>query len=291
MKPVHHTPRALLGLRDIAADYDAILCDIWGVMHDGLRAFAGVEDALNTFRDSQKKPVLLLTNAPRPYDNVERRLLKVGIKTRCYDKILTSGDLTRTLVTLRGKAGEVCHFVGPESDKDLIDGLDIRFSACEGADFILLSGLYDASCETPEDYREQATIWREKNLPLICANPDHKVQMGDRDVYCAGAIAALYEAMGGDVIWVGKPHAPSYDQAKAMLSDMTGKQKPHILAIGDGPLTDIAGANKAGLDVLFITGGLMSMSAHAHKTTPQGITDFLSAYGVHAAYSCAHLMW
>ncbi|MDB2668690.1 TIGR01459 family HAD-type hydrolase [Alphaproteobacteria bacterium] len=279
------------GLSDISANYNAIICDVWGVLHNGQAPFRGADEALFAFRQAGGK-VLLLSNAPRPAHAVASRLAEIGVRTDAYDDILTSGDAARTLLEQRGALGQKCFHLGPEKDADLVAGVDIEFCDLQDADFILMSGLYDDSVETPDDYAEAMANWMAHGKQLICANPDRLVQVGDQIIYCGGAVAELYENMGGDVVWLGKPYPAVYERAQTMLAKMlnTDIDSVHALAIGDGPKTDIPGAEQAGLDALFITGGLAGAMGR-NLDTVEDIAQVLNEENTHAAFAQRHLAW
>ena len=286
-------PKILTGFAEIAADYDAVLCDIWGVLHNGRAPFDGVDDALEAYRNQGGK-VLLLSNAPRPGETALKRLDTIGNRKTSYDGILTSGDATRAKLTELGQSGKSCCHIGPEKDADLIAGLDIEFTEIERADVVLFSGMYDDMTESPQDYQSLLTEMQARGLPMICPNPDRTVQFGDKVIYCAGAVAELYETIGGQVIWMGKPYPVVYARAHTMLQDMTGRDAPRVLAIGDGPKTDIPGAAAAGIDALFITGGLASAMAGASGAkldTAEDIAAVLAEENTQSAYAMRHLIW
>lgn len=282
-------PRLLTGFCDIAADYDAVLCDIWGVLHNGRAPFDGVDDALESYRNQGGK-VLLLSNAPRPGETALARLDAIGNRQSSYDGILTSGDATRAKLTELGQTGQSCCHIGPEKDADLVAGLDIEFTEMGSADVVLFSGMYDDMSETPQDYVPLLTEMQARGLPMICPNPDRTVQFGDKVIYCAGAVAELYETMGGQVIWMGKPYPVVYARAQTMLQNMTGMDAPRVLAIGDGPKTDIPGAATAGIDALFIAGGLAGASG-APIDTAEDIAAVLAEENTQAAFAMRHLIW
>lgn len=243
--------------RELTANVDVILSDIWGVVHDGLEGFPGACAALLEFRQ-QGGTVILITNAPRPADSVQRQLRKMNIADETYDAIVSSGDLTRSYV-----AEHLQHSVfqiGPERDNPMFRGLDVKFAPLESADYILCTGPFDDEVETAEDYREMMVTARKRNLTFICANPDIVVERGDKLIYCAGAIAELYRELGGNVIFYGKPHAPIYERAFELAASKRGKPtaKNRILAIGDSVRTDLTGANAMGIDCLFVTRGIHS---------------------------------
>lgn len=284
-----HLPLMISGLSEIAADYSAALCDIWGVIHDGQTVFPHVSDALQQFR-KYSGPVILLSNAPRPAATVARRLTELGLSQECYDGIVTSGEVTRHLLTARGQQGQKCHHVGPEKDADLVAELAIELSDLEAADFILLSGLYDDLTETPDDYGSLLDQWHQRGLEIICANPDRIVPFGDRFIYCAGAVAERYEQKGGGVEWVGKPYPLVYQHALEVLAGL-GAPTQNVLAIGDGPKTDIAGANRAGLDALFVGAGLGRNAPDYDLTQADGVAAFLALDQARAHASIDQLQW
>ena len=282
-------PQMLTGLADIAENYDALIVDIWGVLHNGQAPFEGVDAALLNYRQQGGK-VLLLSNAPRPGTSAVKRLEAIGNSHDGFDDILTSGDAVRALMSDMGREGKkICH-IGPQKDADLITDLEVEFVDEDAADAILFSGPYDDTTETPDDYGDMLARFRARNLPLLCPNPDRTVQFGDRVIYCAGAIAEAYENIGGEVVWVGKPYPVVYTRARAMLRHMTGLENPNLLAIGDGPKTDMPGAEAAGIDALFIGGGLASASG-ADIENPEAIAAILAEENTQARYAMRHLVW
>lgn len=249
------TLRFVAQLRDLVAGVDVVLSDIWGVVHNGLKAFPEACEALHTFR-ARGGTVILITNAPRPADSVQRQLRKLGVADDVYDAIVSSGDLTRNFVTSR--LGQSMYLIGPERDNSIHRGLDAKFAPLEQADYIVCTGPFDDETETAEDYREMMQQALARKLTLVCANPDIIVERGDRLVYCAGAIAELYRELGGDVVFYGKPHRPIYDQAMALAKARRGADTPldRVLAIGDSVRTDLAGAKAFGIDCLFVARGI-----------------------------------
>jgi HAD superfamily hydrolase (TIGR01459 family) len=244
-------------LRDLTIGRDVVLSDIWGVVHNGLVAFPEACDALRQFK-AGGGTVILITNAPRPADSVQRQLRKLGVADDTYDAIVSSGDLTRNFVAEH--PGRAVYWLGPERDNSIHRGLDPVFAPLERADYIVCTGPFDDETESAEDYRAMMMQALERKLPLICANPDIVVERGDRLIYCAGAIAELYRELGGEVIFYGKPHRPIYERALALAQERRGKDTPlhRILAIGDSVRTDLAGAHAFGLDLLFLTRGIHS---------------------------------
>ncbi|MGJ4952343.1 TIGR01459 family HAD-type hydrolase [Bradyrhizobium sp. HKCCYLS20291] len=244
-------------LRDLVGRKQVVLSDIWGVVHNGLESFPEACEALHRFR-SQGGTVILITNAPRPADSVQRQLRKLGVADEVYSAIVSSGDLTRHYVA--DHPGGKVFWLGPERDNSIYRGLDVTLSPLEDASYIICTGLYDDETETAEDYRPMLLQALARKLPLICANPDIVVERGDRLIYCAGAIAELYRELGGEVIFYGKPHRPIYERAMALAEQHAGHAvaRDQVLAIGDSVRTDLAGAHGFGIDCLFVTRGIHS---------------------------------
>jgi HAD superfamily hydrolase (TIGR01459 family) len=244
-------------LRGLVDGVEVILSDIWGVVHNGLEAFPEACEALHTYRQ-RGGTVILITNAPRPADSVQRQLRKFGVADETYDAIVSSGDLTRNFVA--DHPGKKMFWIGPERDSSIHRGLDAAMAPLEQADYIVCTGLFDDETESAEDYRAMMLQAREHKLPLICANPDIVVERGDRLIYCAGAIAELYRELGGDAIFYGKPHRPIYERAMALAAERRGQPTSldRVLAIGDSVRTDLTGALGFGIDCLFLTRGIHS---------------------------------
>jgi HAD superfamily hydrolase (TIGR01459 family) len=244
-------------LRDLAGGTEVVLSDIWGVVHNGLEAFPEACEALHTYRQ-RGGTVILITNAPRPADSVQRQLRKLGVADDTYDAIVSSGDLTRHFVA--DHPGKKMFWLGPERDSSIHRGLNAVLAPLEQADYIVCTGLFDDETESAEDYRGMMLQARERKLTLVCANPDIVVERGDRLIYCAGAIAELYRELGGEVIFYGKPHRPIYERAMALAAEQRGHpaELRHVLAIGDSVRTDLAGAHGFGIDCLFVTRGIHS---------------------------------
>ncbi len=244
-------------LRDLVAEVDVLLSDIWGVVHNGLVAFDDACEALQNFR-GQGGTVILITNAPRPADSVQRQLRKLHVADETYDAIVSSGDLARNFVAAH--PGQKMFWVGPERDSSIYRGLEAGLVPLEQADYIVCTGLFDDETESAENYRPMLLKARERKLTLVCANPDIVVERGDRLIYCAGAIAELYLELGGEVIFYGKPHRPIYERALRLAAERRGGEVPlkRVLAIGDSVRTDLAGAHGFGIDCLFVTRGIHS---------------------------------
>jgi HAD superfamily hydrolase (TIGR01459 family) len=251
-------PLLIPGLAAIAPGYTGILCDVWGVLHNGVAAFEHAHTALSTYRRETGGSVVLITNAPRPAPSVEKQLALLGVPADAFDAVVTSGDVTRNL--LRKNAGAKTLHIGPDRDLPVYDDTGVVFGTEEEADLICCTGLFDDVTETPDDYRDQFETLVARGLQMICANPDIVVERGDKLVWCAGALARLYEDLGGQVSIVGKPHRPIYDLALERLGEVRGgaMDKQQVLAVGDGLPTDIRGAVSQDLDVLFITAGIHS---------------------------------
>ena len=277
-------PRLIDRLSDISASYDALLCDIWGCLHNGLRPFPAAVEALTAYR-RQGGRVVLLTNSPRPETGVQRQLDRMGVPREAYDVIVTSGDAAQAGM-LAGAVGRRVWHLGPDKDNrffidipahlsDLAPVERVGFEAAEG---IVCTGPFSDDDE-PEEYRGRFLVARERGLKLLCANPDIVVDVGDTRVWCAGALAALYSEMGGESLYFGKPHPPIYDLARRRLAAGGGlPADDRILAIGDGLFTDIRGAIAEDVDSVFVTGGLAAEETGTAGMTGQPDTDRLATY-------------
>ncbi len=288
---VMRAPTLISGLAEIADGYDAVLCDVWGVIHNGRERFADACEALTRFQ-AERGPVVLISNAPRPSSDVVGQLRALGVPDTAWSGFVTSGDATRQ--ALAARAPGPAWAVGPARDAPLYDGVGLAFAQSpDDAAFISATGLFDDEVETPEDYRDRLTACAARDLLMICANPDLVVQRGDKMIYCAGALAALYETLGGRVLMAGKPHAPIYAAAYAELERLAGRavSKQRILAIGDGLPTDVKGAANEGLPILFIASGIHS----ADTLTPDGrlqpdrLASLLTTAGARADYAMGSL--
>jgi HAD superfamily hydrolase (TIGR01459 family) len=284
-------PAGIAGLSEIAGDYPFILCDVWGVVHNGLGAYDEAVEALSRFRATGGR-VVLITNAPRPKSVVRGQLDRLGVKRGAYDDIVTSGDVARDFLAERREA-RIYH-LGPERDRPIYDGLPNALVGEGEADLISCTGLFDDTRETPDDYTGQLARLAARGLPMLCVNPDKVVERGDQLVWCGGALAERYAALGGDTVIVGKPHAPIYAAALARLSELGGRQVAisETLAIGDGIDTDVRGAFDRGIDILFITDGI-----HSAEFGPRSAPDeasvhrFLVAAGLAARNYMTRLAW
>ncbi len=234
----------------LSAQYPIWLCDVWGVVHDGHRPIASAVAALVRHRAEGGK-VIFITNAPRPMATIQAQLDEIGVARDAYDDMVTSGDVTRALMQEHGAQG--LYHLGPEMDLPLFDGLGVKRVALEQAGAVVCTGFFDEANETAQDYLPQLRNMKRLGLTMICANPDKVVRKGNLILPCAGAIAEEYEMMGGKVLMAGKPYAPIYDLA-LLRAGVTNRAK--VLAIGDGPDTDVKGAMANGLPVIFVSGGI-----------------------------------
>ena len=270
-----HIIRQIVGLSEISDHYDVILCDIWGVLHNGVASFTQASDALVLFR-RRGGAVILISNAPRPSPPIARQVLKLGVSPDAFDAIVTSGDVTIGLMRLQ--AGDPVLHIGPERDLTLLDavaeasGARPKLVSLEDAQYALCTGLRNDEAEALDDYESELKAMAIRGMAMICANPDIVIHRGDTLIYCAGALARRYEELGGSVVYAGKPYAPIYDRALALAEQRRGAPvaKSRVLAIGDGMRTDVMGAARAGLDVLFVTGGI---HRSLHKETLESPAD------------------
>jgi HAD superfamily hydrolase (TIGR01459 family) len=273
----------------LAPDYDVLLCDVWGVVHNGLAAYAEACDALARFR-AGGGTVVLITNAPRPSGWVVRQLDRLGVPRDAYDAVTSSGDVTRDVMAER--SGSAVFHIGPERDLSIFEGLDVRFTPMEEAEYVVCTGLFDDTTETPEDYRGMIEAMGRRELFMLCANPDLVVERGNELVYCAGAIADLYVATGGEVLYAGKPHRPIYDAALAAAATARGDQiaDKRVLAIGDSLRTDITGARALGLDALFVSGGIHAEELGDRPPTA-ALAEMFATAGIAPQAVTPRLVW
>ena len=277
----------LPGIADLVPNYDVILSDVWGVIHNGVATWPSAAEALTRAREAGLT-VILVSNAPRPHTIVRQQLNRLEMPVAGYDDVVTSGDVTRRLMETRYKGARVTH-IGPEKDKPLVDGLPVTFTGDDEAQVCLCSGPLDDQVETPEDYRERLKALADRQIPMIVANPDKVVDMGSKLIYCAGALADLYEEMGGETIVLGKPFAPIYEAAL----EMAGNPAPaRVLALGDSERTDLRGAHEQGIDCLFFTGGIHA-GAFGPSTMPNParVSAFLEASPYNTVGWMARLAW
>ena len=270
----------ITALAEISDRYDALFVDLWGCVHNGVTAFPDAVAALQAYRKTGGT-VVLVTNAPRPRASVTTQIAKMGVPDDAWDTIATSGDSARTAM-YRGAVGQKVFFIGEERDTNFFDPIgvvdepvDIQIVPLEEAEGIVCTGPFDPMADI-DDLRPQLLYAKQKGMKLLCANPDIVVDRGDVREWCAGAVAKLYTEMGGESLYTGKPHPPIYDLARLRLGESNRKtDSASILAIGDGVLTDIQGAQGEDIDSLFISGGL---AAEETKTETQPDADALQTY-------------
>jgi HAD superfamily hydrolase (TIGR01459 family) len=289
--PPKQPTRPISGLADLASRYDVLLCDVWGVIHNGRESFPAACAALARFR-AESGPVILISNSPRPHDPVIEQLDGLKVPREAYSELVTSGDATRLL--LADRAPGPAWKIGPDRDAPLYAGLGVEFSDLDAARFISVTGPYDDENDEPADYRDRFVAAVARDLELICANPDIVVQRGDKLIYCGGALAQLYESLGGRVTMAGKPYPAIYELSLTQAAKALGRpvDPARVLCIGDGLPTDIRGANARGLDALFVANGI-----HGAETVgPDGlnaaaVADLLRQDGLSATYAIADLVW
>ena len=285
-------PEPITALADVADRYDAVLCDVWGVVHDGVESFPDACAALAAFgRD--RGPVVLISNSPRPSADVILQLRALHVPDAAWSGLATSGDATREALAARAPGPVLA--VGPERDGPLYDGLGLTFADTpEAAGFLSCTGLVDDERETPDDYRDLLARAAARDLLMVCANPDRVVQRGPRLIFCSGALADLYETLGGRVLMAGKPYAPIYALALAQAERAAGRplDPARVLCIGDGLATDVAGANARGLDLLFVAAGIHGRDALDAQGAlrPAAVEAMLAREGLHARYAMPRLV-
>ncbi|MFJ7439556.1 TIGR01459 family HAD-type hydrolase [Methylorubrum thiocyanatum] len=293
----HPSVPTLRHFAEVAERYDLILCDVWGVLHDGTRGHAAAREALIRFRalpGPRPRRVILVSNAPRPWQGVQKILDGYGVKREAYDAILTSGDLTRRLIAEH--PGERVYHLGPERDAPVFDGLDLTLVPAAEAQRIVCTGLFDDHTETAEDYREALADFRARAVPMICANPDLVVERDKKLIPCAGLIAQAYEAIGGAVVYAGKPYRPVYETALAMAGELDRMAAPEVsrtVAVGDAIRTDIAGASGYGIPSVLVARGIhaeeLGVTAEHHSLGD--IADWLARQEVRPDAVIERLVW
>ena len=286
------SPDLITGLRELAGRYDVLLCDVWGVIHNGRERFPAACEALVRW-GAEVGPVVLISNSPRPSPDVVFQLRKLDVPEAAWSGLVTSGDVTRAELRTRAPA-RVWH-VGAPRDRTLLEGIELERVGPEEADFVCVSGPEDDETETAETYRARLEVCAARGLTLVCANPDRVVQRGDRMITCGGALADLYEGLGGEVVMAGKPFPPIYAATLAEAERLLGRPLDHsrVLCVGDGLLTDVAGANRAGLPLLFVTEGIHAADMRAAEggLDPDAARRFLADAGASADHLIAELAW
>jgi len=279
----HNDFTALAGLGQVASDYDVLVCDIWGVMHNGREPFFDACEALARFRENNGA-VVLVSNSPRPSIAIPEQFAAIRVPDNLWDAIVTSGDAT--IDELSRRAPGPAFKLGPDRDDRLYAGLELHFSDLDDAAFISCTGLFEDDHETPDDYTDLLSDALARAIPMVCANPDIRVKRGDKMIYCGGALAQKYEDMGGEVIYAGKPHKPIYRLSRAWMDEHLGyvPDASRVLAIGDNIHTDLLGAQNEGYDCLFIGDGLDSGNS-------EQVFDLIREHGITARYAMNRLAW
>jgi len=245
------------GIAAFVDNYDAVVIDLWGVIHDGVTLYPGVADCLQRLTD-QRMPYAMLSNAPRRADVIAESMEEMGLPRVLYPHIMSSGEATRRGLTDRREAwfdgvGDRCFHIGPERDVNLFEDINLELvGSIDEADFILNTGPWEDG-ETVADYENNLMAGARGGLKMVCANPDLEVIRGGRKIICAGALAQRYEELGGYVMYYGKPYPPIYDSCLHLIGD---PDPTRVLAIGDSLRTDIAGAAAMGMDSILVLGGI-----------------------------------
>ncbi|WP_295046699.1 TIGR01459 family HAD-type hydrolase [uncultured Paracoccus sp.] len=286
--------RIIQSLSQISADYDVLFCDLWGCLHNGKQPYPAAVAALQAFRRSGGQ-VVLMTNAPRPNQFVIRQLDRMGVPRDAWDIVVSSGDAAQEAM-FEGRVGRKVWHIGTDKDDGFFDDIPDEWRdaapilrvALDEAEGIVATGPFDELTETPQDYHDRLIQARDRGLPMLCANPDVIVDMGENRIYCAGALAEYYEGLGGRSLYFGKPHPPIYDRARRLL-DLS--RDTRILAVGDGIFTDVKGGLDQGIDVLFVTGGLAADALGPDVENPDNalLLDWLGGHALTPQYSIGRL--
>ena len=285
--------RPIGGLSEIAPSYDALLCDVWGVLHNGLQLHQEALDALGQFR-AGGGVVVLISNAPRPAEAVLGYMKQLGLENAVWDSVVTSGSTA--LATLRAhRYGHRCFHIGPQRDDPLFTTLQLERVPPQEAQFILCSGLFDDETETPQSYDRLLKPLAARQIPFLCLNPDEVVRRGDQLLPCAGALATVYTQMGGAVVFFGKPHREIYDAAREEITKARGHpvESTRVLAIGDGLATDIAGGAAQGFDTLFILGGIAEshLQQNGQAKEIDAVRRYCTTHNVQPTALASKLRW
>lgn len=289
------TIRLLNTFAEIAGEYDAFILDLWGVIHDGSRAYPGVAETLRRLKLAGKQTVLL-SNAPRRAFALVDGLTGMGIPRDLYGKVMSSGEAVHLELATRrdpwyAKLGRRCLHLGPERDRNVFDELDLDVvTRPDEADFVLNTGPLSFE-DSAEQYLPQLQACAQARLPMVCANPDHVVIREGKRVVCAGALAALYETMGGEVNYRGKPDPAIYDVCLDLLEI---RDRSRIAAVGDALHTDIAGANAAGIESIFVTGGIHAEelgAAYGHLPEPARLEAVCRTHGQRPTAAIGGFLW
>lgn len=290
--------RLIQDFAEISANYELALVDLWGCVHDGKTIYPAAEAALIQFRGNGGR-VILVTNAPRPRAAIKDRLNAMGLSPDAYDGIATSGDAAQEAM-LMGAVGQRIWHLGPDKDDSFFTDLPdwakdrpaIERVPYDEAEGIVCTGPFDEMTETPEDYRGKFLAAKARGLKLLCANPDIVVDFGDTRIFCAGALAQLYDQMGGESLYFGKPHPPIYDLARRIATEAGIRfSDSRTIAIGDGFHTDIQGGVGEGIDTLFITGGLAAaeFGPDVENPDPEKLAAWLEPQELRPAFTIGRL--
>ncbi len=289
--PTVALPPIIDGLASIADRYDLVFTDVWGVLHNGMRAHPLACEALVNIR-KRGVPVILITNAPRQAPVIVGQLDRLGVPRAAYDAVVTSGDVSRDY--MRTRPGEPVHHVGPQRDLVVFEGIDTRLVPIEDASYVVCTGLIDDRTETPDDYQERLERMRARDLFFLCGNPDKVVEVGHDLIFCAGALGDRYQSLGGEVLYAGKPYEPAYDACWGYAERILGKRpdKSRVLAIGDAMRTDVAGAVRMGFDCLFLAEGIHAevlLGPDGIRT--DGLAQLIGETGQHPRLVMRKLAW
>lgn len=287
--------RLISSLSEVSDAYDALFCDLWGCLHDGVAPFPEAVAALQAFRNRGGK-VALLTNAPRPRRDVAEQIDAMGVPRDAWDTIATSGDSAR-LAMFEGVVGTRVYHIGEPRDLTFFEPIHLIENCAEiervplaEAEGIVCTGPFDAHAD-PAVNRPDFLYAKQKGLKLLCANPDIVVDRGGTREWCAGALGELYSEMGGESLYFGKPHPPVYDLARRRLAELDGPiPDGRILAIGDGIGTDIKGALGEDIDSLFVTGGLAAAETKTGRDPDRdALAIFIATHMVEPTYAMGRL--
>ena len=268
---------------EVSEEYDALICDVWGVIHNGRELFSGINECLKNYI-ANDGVIILLSNAPRPAIHVEKMLESFGLKRECYNDIITSGDLTKKSLN-DNLFGKKCFHIGPDRDLNIFDDTKVKKVEFDEADFIFVTGLFNDEIEDENDYIDLLSLAKERGMTLVCANPDLLVQRGDKLIPCAGLISRKYDEIGGKTVNIGKPYSPIFEEAISLIKIANQIEKSRILVIGDGLETDIKGANLMSLDSLLVLGGLFS------NNSKDKIIESIENKGIYPSYFTNELKW
>jgi HAD superfamily hydrolase (TIGR01459 family) len=288
-------------LAQVSSRYEAVFCDLWGCLHNGVVAFPDAVAALRAYK-AAGGTVLLLTNSPRPKSSVIKQLDALGVPRDCYDEVVSSGDAAQYALVTGAVGRQVFHIGAPKDQVFFTDFADdvamiaaneppIVQVALADAEGIVCTGLFDDQTESPDDYAAQLLLAKTRGIPMLCANPDIIVDLGHKRIFCAGAIAQAYEGMGGTAFYFGKPHPPIYDLARRRLTALMARDDVPVLCIGDGIATDIQGGQSEGIDTLFVTGGLAADQFGTDSSNPDEalLTDWLTGKMLSPTFSIGFL--